>query len=255
MSNTTFDKNSIRVQSYQYFLTDLELYQNCSEQDEEENFGSDAYERYREFMAGKFDFLKAHSTAVFESQEHMYRRNVQEQYFKNHALSLDRLSQLLLEDDFREIVTTWMREFYQHPFVSIDIGSRPLKEGDSDIFNARLKAALLDATEKQRLLFPPLLPVGVTIFHIPPNGKHRPVDLDNLARKILPHIHKILKPPRTYAHARPGELSFAAKAMSREPSKIHKSHVAFYTALTIPRLRNPGVNAARTFVGLVSQAR
>lgn len=52
-------------------------------------------------------------------------------------------------------------------------------------------------------MFPLLTTIGVTMLYVPP-AVGLGIDVDNLARRVIPFVHEELKPPSTLHHAAKG---------------------------------------------------
>ncbi|HEX2881731.1 MAG TPA: hypothetical protein VHO25_19535, partial [Polyangiaceae bacterium] len=75
--------------------------------------------------------------------------------------------------------------------ISFQFGAAPRRSGDSDKFKTDVVAALNHLKERFPRLFPLRVPASLTLLFVPPRmgpGSSR-ADLDNLARKIVPHVH------------------------------------------------------------------
>jgi hypothetical protein len=116
------------------------------------------------------------------------------------------------------------------------------KEGEGVAFKQSVQEALTKL-EKQHLLYPLLTPVGITILYLPPR-QGQELDLDNLARRVVPFFHDALKPPSDLVHTLAiddmpdGESKKYFMSKRAELSRLPKVHIASYQVLRVPRTAN-----------------
>lgn len=79
------------------------------------------------------------------------------------------------------------------PFNPLPPTGLPIKEGDNEIFKMNIRTMLDKYKERFEILEPLLINLKVTILYVP--SKDHEKDLDNLARRIVPLINDVLKPP------------------------------------------------------------
>jgi hypothetical protein len=98
----------------------------------------------------------------------------------------------------------------------------------------------LKKLRSHRLLFPLLMPVGITVLYLP-HGRGQELDLDNLARRVVPFFHDALRPPSDLVHSLEiddmpdGKAKTYFMAKRADLSGLPKVHVASYQVLRLPR--------------------
>jgi hypothetical protein len=119
----------------------------------------------------------------------------------------------------------------------IELGGAPYKKGDTRIFKSNLEEKLNVFKSKYKVLFPLLQPISVTVFYTPPI--QNVLDLDNLARYIVPLLTEIFKPPASF------QISYDSKylndTLKKEVSflqKIPKNGIANYQLIHCPRTKD-----------------
>jgi hypothetical protein len=93
-----------------------------------------------------------------------------------------------------ELISADTRGWYS--LIGIDLGPSAVREGESSAFKANVSQKLEEVKKKQGLMFPLLTTLGVTILYIPPK-RALLIDIDNLARRVIPFVHQKLQPPST----------------------------------------------------------
>jgi hypothetical protein len=78
------------------------------------------------------------------------------------------------------------------PFA-ISLGHAPIRDGETTAFKIAVRKVLEDFKRKYPLLFPLRVPLGVTVLYVPPRTQG--IDLDNLARYVVPFVAEIIQPP------------------------------------------------------------
>lgn len=247
-------KVSLTIRRLADFLEDVRLYFHLSEdlhelsKSKSHSGQNGQIERFRKFQLERTCFEHQLGKLAADGMDRAMRMLAQQEYLAMCDPSSSEIGRLLdplvlftqPQDDFLvEATGTWIRDRFNHPFISIDCGERPLKEGDTKLLRARIQAACLSAKRSNDLLFPLVVPCGATIIHVPP-ANDKKIDLDNLARKVLSHVHEILQPPRTYMSKYdeadiallPPDLQTALKDTDLRKNKFH---LTYYRVLTVPR--------------------
>lgn len=79
--------------------------------------------------------------------------------------------------------------------TSLDLSHAPAISGDTERFRRAVSTSLDAFSNRRPWLFPLRVPLSATLLVVPPrNG----IDLDNLARKVVPLVHDRWQPPRTH---------------------------------------------------------
>ena len=134
----------------------------------------------------------------------------------------------------------WVRQIYNMGVASVDLGAPATRSGESDEFKQNVRATLVAMREQYPVLAPLLTTIGITILYVPPLAAQR-IDLDNLAKRVIPHVHSELKPPATLLHAaghwnagsaQNERVRFSLECLRR----AHQHHLTCYQAFELPRL-------------------
>ena len=126
--------------------------------------------------------------------------------------------------------------------LSIDLHHSDLKEGGSSIYKLIVKKAMAEFKERFKRLFPWRVQTGVTILYQPPAKGG--IDLDNLARRVIPFVNEEIRPPSSHlltvdvdrvtdTHLKQWYLA-KQQALKRMP----KYSVTHYQVIRLPRLTN-----------------
>lgn len=131
--------------------------------------------------------------AVLHSLRHDKRlrnKNVSELNLGNTRIRIDPVE---MHASLRDM----MRSLLVFQPSSVDLSHAPEHSGDSDRFEKAIRSAIADFRNRYKWLFPLRIPLSAIIMVVPPpNG----IDLDNLARRIIPIVHEIWEPPRSRLH-------------------------------------------------------
>jgi hypothetical protein len=138
-----------------------------------------------------------------------------------------------------ENVTKMFRELFGLSIASINLGSPGLKPGESGEFKKMVRHSLIAMRATYPIFEPLLTTVGITILYIPPlSGQN--IDLDNLARRVVPFVHDQLKPPATLLHAlpsfRPAVMTGNLELQLKRLNRVSKHQVTRYQVFELPRL-------------------
>jgi hypothetical protein len=121
---------------------------------------------------------------------------------------------------------------------SVDLSHAPVYSGDSSRFEQAIRSAIADFRNRYEWLFPLRIPLSVIIMVVPPpNG----IDLDNLARKIIPVVHEIWEPPRSLAQmidlgrVRDEKLRGQFQQQIEAEKRFPKISLTRYEAVELPR--------------------
>jgi hypothetical protein len=216
LENHHKNKINIKVDSFSNFLKDLKVYNRILNNDFKERdlsqflkslhndeeliyIENNALEKYCDFMETGNDFRNQYGEMVYQSWLSMYRKEAQKEYLSRIDFTANMLSSLFIdkasiEDNHFEKIAIALRSIILNPWFSIRLGNIPEKEGDNTSFKTFVKNKLSELVkEKNGLLFPLCTQLCITIILVQP--KNSGIDLDNLARKIIPFVNDILQPP------------------------------------------------------------
>ena len=205
-----------------------------------------AWQRRQEEIETRF------SAAAFLAMQRMMVMRVQELFLAAHEPKVDDLLFLLAhlidpQAGASKSPQEVMRNLIVSPPMMLDLTHAPIPGAGKDVFKVNVTKALLDFKAQYELLFPLLVTVGVTVLCVPPAaqsaaGNETYVDLDNLARYVIPAIHRELKPPADTVHT----IDVAAisdlrlrESFERRLAKLKrtpKESVTQYQVLRLPRV-------------------
>jgi hypothetical protein len=261
----------LRVRRLSDFFEDLKLYDailsgtfhdrfEAKDEDADEFTDDRHLEDWRDLQKRKDEWIQCHGEQAYKSFELLNRRLAQQEVLRRRSLPLRVLSDLFggrhhplrHYPDMTQIIQSTVqmtRTTFLHQVVTIDFGPRPLLEGDTDRFKAKVRRELQEYKQRIPFLFPLLTASAITIIYLPPKEGTK-VDLDNLARKaIIPAVHEIMEPPATSAtywralqQAQPNDQTVlnAIDQYKRSP----KVHVSGYEVLCVDRLADDPPNGS-----------
>jgi hypothetical protein len=248
-----------RITTNKFDNSDSDWYLRFEDEFQYDHFdnNTDAYEDLKDLRENKQKYIDRFGEPFFALQEHFYARQIQEQYLKINEFKVrDLISIFQSEFSYNKKYTDdfmfqkiWNSSknliFFASDFL--ELGEAPSHEGDTSIFKDNLQKGLIEFKNKHKILFPILQPISILITFIPP--KYNVVDLDNLARYIVPFVNEILKPPaslkltydRKYLN---NELKKEVEIMQRFPP----NSISSYQIIYIPRKENDPQNGEIKFV-------
>lgn len=175
-----------------------------------------------------------------------YLRRAQSAFLKGLDINPGHLSLLyntLVESDnkwqlFKDLRDQYRRELIiSVPFTPLKSTVLPTKDGETKQFKKIIQLMLNKYKEKYSILRPLLVNLKVTILYVP--AMNHESDLDNLARKIIPIVNEILKPPT--------ELWFDAHS---QPTGFQRQSIIQYQVIKLPRaINDPEEGVARVILG------
>ncbi|QGY42172.1 hypothetical protein GM418_00430 [Maribellus comscasis] len=265
----------LKVCNLRYFLADIELAQKIIRNDftdsdysleskfeeklEEERYynNKDYFEELKDLEEGKNDYDKLFGKRYYKMQKSFLIRQIQEQFLKQNNLDIRSLISV-----FQPYFSNNKKYFSNSDFQSIWNGSRnlisfspaylhfgnaPQVSGEKSIFKTNLKKELQVFKEKFKVLFPLLHPISVIVTFVPP--KQKIIDLDNLARYIVPFVNEIFNPPTivqlTYKD------SYFTDLLKNEyeiTQRFPPNSIASYQLVQLPRLKNDPQNGKIGFL-------
>lgn len=278
-------KPTIRITAYSFgnFIKDIELadrilsndfadndYSRHSRfrDDYRESYGRDSRDYYDDLKGLEKDkdfYLKKYGEQFYLLQKHFYTRKIQEQFLRISNFEIRNITSLFLpyfsrfkkyqsKESFQQL-WSGTRSLVFFSSSSLDFGNPPIQEGDKTIFKKNLRQELLKFRYKYKILFPLLQPINVIITYLPP--KRNVIDLDNLARYIVPFVNEIFEPPATF------RLTFDNKYLNeflkKEVNMVQRfppNSIAGYQLISIPRKDSDPENGDIKFIitdGLYNQ--
>jgi hypothetical protein len=168
---------------------------------------NDPLHQYREHVAGKEQFVKSLSENAFEIHRMFLQQRCQDKILSLSELQPDRLAALWApyakrrkHSLFRDLSVFASQERQMYSIIGIDLGPAAVRPGESKAFKKAVRQKLAEVKKKQGLMSPILTTIGVTILYLPPRDGDL-IDVDNLARRVIPAVHDELKPPSTIQRA------------------------------------------------------
>lgn len=264
-------KNSgvvMRVATLTDFVRDLELYADIkqgnfdgvngrsvrdwinSAGDQDEERFADAWQEHRRHQE-----LRAERTALFgpdgySLMEEMHQRDVQELTLGGREPRPDNLAMIYAPHVGRPDASSPLHRFelsnselissyLGHPVLSVNLSAPAVRRGESDAFKAQVRLALGELRVQRPWMFPLRTMLGITVLYTAP-ASGQAIDLDNLARRIVPFVHSELKPPSDPVHLVdlsrvPAESRQFYEARLQRLKRTPKHHVTRYQVLRLPR--------------------
>lgn len=229
------------------------------EQDREDEFPdiSDVSNDLKNLEKNKDKLIQEYGQQFYDLQRHFLVRQLQEKYLKRNEIGIRDLSTIFqhhfsynkkysTDKSFQKIWDmTRGYIFFSSDFVGL--GKAPTEEGDTKLFKKKLKEELKEFKEKHKVLFPLLQPINLTITFIPP--KHNVLDLDNLARYVVPFINDIFQPPATHHLSYDNKyLNQLLKKESKIAQRFSPHSITGYQLIHIPRKEDDPENGKIDFV-------
>jgi hypothetical protein len=125
---------------------------------------------------------------------------------------------------------------------AIDLKHSNFKQGESSMYKAFVKKTMASFRKKNSRLFPLIAQVGITILFQPP--AFGSIDLDNLARRIVPFVNEELKPPSNRLmnvnidRCRDPKLRQWFEEKRRGLKRMPKHTITYYQVIQLLRLTN-----------------
>ncbi len=215
--------------------------------DDNDLYDNDVIERLREHENNKQFWISKYGNNVYEAWREMYMMEVQNHLLKTLALSPSSLIHLLsphfldLSQKFEDILEISRSNLISPP-LTIDLKHSDLKQGESSQYRAFVKETMAVFKKEHSILFPLRAKVGITILFQPPAAGS--IDLDNLARRIVPFVNDELKPPSslllTVDADRGGDPKLRKWYTEKQNAlkRMPKHSITHYQVVQMPRLAN-----------------
>lgn len=207
----------------------------------------DAVDRLQEHENNKHFWISRFGKDVYEAWREMYMIDVQNHLLKTLALTPNKLIPLLsplfsdLPPEFESFHAV-SRDNLISPPLTIDLRHSGLKEGESSRYKAFVKKTIAAFRQKYHRLFPLRTQVGLTVLFQAPVASS--IDLDNLARRIVPFVNEELKPPSSHLLTVNPERCEDLKLRQWYEEKLSmlkrmpKCSISHYQVVQLPRLAN-----------------
>jgi hypothetical protein len=210
------------------------------------------WEKTREATVGDY------GVEVFEGMRRVLLANVQRQWLSGtqrllHSLLLDLVGRQGHEPpadvelmgvrvpaiDFTDV----QKDFVFAADVSLELAQLPQQTGEGALFDEAIDRALLELRASRPRRFPLVTELAVAILLVPPLASKADdlgIDLDNLARKIVPRVHSILEPlqgrhlPDPTKFADPKIRAYLEQRVAAA-RRLPKHHLTRYEVIALPR--------------------
>lgn len=209
-------------------------------------------EQYRDLAKRQTKYEQAFGAPAFEAMRESARRDLQECLLELREPRPDQLGALYFPiigaghvrkelQAIRVGTSQMLKQLFETDGMSIDLGAPAVREGQSAEFRAAIASTLSEYRKVEPVMFPLLSTLGVTVLYLPPKDGHaQGIDLDNLARRVIPHVHAELRPPSNLAHTIQLEkLSKDLRGMWQSTleklKRTPRCHVTRYQVLVLPR--------------------
>ena len=162
-----------------------------------------AIESLRTLERDKHTWVARFGEQTYKIMHTMKMREAQNQLLRALSMTPDKLICLLSPlfagrnaQCFEDLHATTRQLMISPPFA-IDLAHHNLKEaGDSTRYREMVRKMIRGFGERFNYFLPLRVPVGISILYQPPASGG--IDLDNLARKIVPFVNEELKPPSNH---------------------------------------------------------
>ncbi|THV56794.1 hypothetical protein EZV76_16700 [Flagellimonas alvinocaridis] len=202
------------------------------------------YDSYIDLLKEKDSMVKNGMADTFSIQKEYYLKRLQESYLKSHAINYKDLVNLFhsyfqrnkdyVQDPKFQSIWKAMENLTTMSFNTIALGGAPIAEGEKTIFKQRLRENLDEFKSKHKLLFPLIYPIGITVFYTPP--VRNAIDLDNLARLIIPALIELFDPPPTVENSiEIGKILPGLKDLTKTNQRLPKNAITNYQIVNRPR--------------------
>jgi len=219
----------------------------------------DALQRWE---AERESLVSNYGQATFAAHHRLHVIRIQQAWLSGterllHSLLLDALSQPNMPPSPAMVlggrhwpaldINDLYKRFLFSPTISLSLAPLPQKEGQGEEFKKAVKDALTKIRAAHPRLFPLYSELAVTILLVPParaaTHHNATADLDNLARKVMPHIHGILEPPTTQdfsylENVRDSQLRAYFEQRAKIARRLPRYHVTRYEVVQLPRTTN-----------------
>lgn len=242
-----------KLGTYKDFIEDLRLierirknnfidssnYSNEIDSDDERYHDVDT-DSLTDWEHNKERLVELMGTEAYELHRDTIVRDIQKKFLHENNLKIWQLIELLRPliypdnstDDFYKI--SFKNLILSDP-VTIDLKSIPTQSGETEIYRDTIQSILDIFRKKFKILFPLKTQLSVTIFYCPPYNAG--IDLDNLARKIIPLINDTFQPPSTFLKSINPDNPYLRLITDdiERLKKIPKSCVTNYQIIEMPR--------------------
>lgn len=169
---------------------------------------SDPYENLKDLRESKDSYVKIIGHKSYSIMEDFAIQDIQKSLLQIGNLSISGLKPLFAPflnertpSDISQAIleiTKNNRNMIISPPLALDLRHTPIKNGQTNIFKNNVKTVLKNFTKQFPILSPLKTPLGVIVLYVPP--KTQSIDLDNLARYIIPFVNETIQPPISFVN-------------------------------------------------------
>lgn len=178
-------------------------------EEENNNSCSEPYEELQDLREEKNFIIKNIGHDAYKTMEDFAIQDIQKNYLQIGHLSISGLISLFapflnerITSDISQTILEIMknhRNMMISPPLTLDLRNTPIKNGQTKIFKSNVKTVLKNFTKKFPILSPLKTTLGVIVLYVPP--KTQSIDLDNLARYIIPFVNETIQPPISFVNS------------------------------------------------------
>lgn len=251
LSNFYDDLHLLRRVRRSDFREESHSHRHYKEFEDEDEFDSseddrhdEAIREFKDVLTNKEEHLKHFQQDGYEALLESCRMFAQRSYLERRSIGLgqwlDVFTGVLTKKESPELQKILgafhqnYRGFLLSRYFSVALPGTPTSSGGNDAFKKQTEIAFRNYYENNVILNPLSHPIKVTIFLIPPENGGK--DLDNLALKVVPVIHDVLKPP-TFEKLSKRDLNRGPKPATAAGNitGVHQEMVTSYQIVEIPR--------------------
>lgn len=157
------------------------------------------FENIRESLIETNDLKGLIEDSLFKKVYEMKMRDYQSAFFSMGKIKPTNLVQLypdkgiVADDILGQIFEQHRKMITTYSLPPLRAQGLPTRQGETQQFKDKIREMVQQFRDKYPALSPLLINLNLTILYVPP--KIQEVDLDNLARYIVPFINEALKPP------------------------------------------------------------
>lgn len=193
------ERGDVQRDGLRYGVDPQEAWQEICQDEEQERWMQDnPVHELHDFEREKQSWINRFGEDVYEAWRQMALIDVQKHLLSSHAVTPRKLIELFspyCSDVSGPLANlhAMSREMMISPPMALDLHHSDLAKGESKIFKQLVRDAIEDFKKRFSHLFPMATQAGLTILYQPPeNGMG--IDLDNLARRIVPYFNEIVRP-------------------------------------------------------------
>lgn len=244
----------IRAQRFSLFKEDIELAQHVYRNyDIEREFNNRSYNfsNYDNYYDQYIDHLNDEKWMIndgmqesFNLSKYFLRQRLQEAYLQSNSINFENLFNIFqssfkknkIFSDNESLQRIWetMEKLNPLIFNVIPLGGAPIASGQKKEFKTTIEDKLDEFKSKHKILFPLVHPIGIILFYTPPIRNS--LDLDNLARMIMPKLMDSFNPPPSIITSlKHLDQNPELEKLSKSVQKLPKTAITNFQVVNRPR--------------------